>query len=105
MVLRLPSVLKAAIAPLISLITPKINGSDRGGPQALASCPWLALGITDASAVAQFIVPQHVWEGILFISFLPDRVPPGIANSALIPSFLSTRITIEQFGHMIRTAK
>lgn len=92
---RLPSVLKAIIAPLVSLITPKINGSDTGGPQALASCPWLVPGITDASALTQFILPQHIWEGILFISFLPDRVPPGTANSALTPSFLSTRITVE----------
>lgn len=74
MVPRLPSVLKAVTAPLISLITPKINGSATGGPQALASCPRLALGITDASALAQFILPQHVWEGIVFISFLPESL-------------------------------
>lgn len=57
---RLPSVLKDVIAPLISLITQKINGSDTGGPQALASCPWLALGITCFRSCSVYTSTTHM---------------------------------------------
>lgn len=38
-------------------------------------------------------------------SFLPDTVPPGSANRALTPSFLSSKITVEVYGQIARTAK